>query len=97
MEYRRMDSDVFKVIGHPRNRDQISEIRRMLTKFELNQEEDYLAGSIDNAGYRIEDRSPGTGRQGAHVLAYGSETSGPLHGDRRSQGNDKGAELEGCA
>ena len=66
----------------------------MLTKFKLNREEDYVAGSIDNAGYRIEDGSPSAGRQGAHVLAYGSETSGPSHGDHRSQGNYKGAELE---
>jgi hypothetical protein len=69
----------------------------MLTKFKLNQEEDYIAGCIDNAGYRIEERSPSAGRQGTDVLAYESETPGAPHGDRRSQRNYKGAELEGCA
>jgi hypothetical protein len=46
---------------------------------------------------QIEEGSPSAGRHGALVLAHGSETSGPPHGDCRCQRLYKGAELEGCA
>src|ERR1700735_5268794 len=69
----------------------------MLAKFKWNQEEDYIAGCIDNAGYRIEERSPSAGRQGTDVLAYESEKYGPLPSGRRSQRHYKGARLDRCA
>ena len=82
-----MDSDGFRTIGQFQLHS--GGIRCEMDGDELSQEEDYLAGCSENAGYQIGKESPGAGRHGTLVLVHGSKPSGPPHGDCRNQGFTK--------